>query len=60
MMVGGRNNAQNLFQLVNAVRRHDARVLIEIVGQPAEHTGQKGAQSRMVSDKGNHDGEAAG
>ena len=42
MVVGVRDEAQNLFKLVDAVGSHNPRILIEIVRQPAKHTEQKG------------------
>ena len=49
MMVGIGYGPQNLFQLVDAVRGHDPRKLIEIIGKPTGHTGKKGAQGRMIA-----------
>ncbi len=48
MVVGVGNESQHLFKLVDAVGRHDARILVEIIGQPAQHTAEKGAECRMV------------
>lgn len=49
MVVGVGNESQHLFKLIDAVGRHDARILVEIIGQPAQHTAEKGAECRMVS-----------
>ena len=38
VVVGVRDEAQNLFKLVDAVGSHNPRILIEIIGEPAKHT----------------------
>lgn len=40
--------AKNLGKLVDAVRRHDARILIEKVGQPTEQTDEKRTQGGVI------------
>ena len=54
------NHAQNLFQLIDAVGSHNARILIEVVGEPAEQAAQEGAQRRMAADKIRKRGKAGG
>lgn len=51
VVVGPWNHAQNLFKLVDAVGSHNARILVEIVGQPAEQAAQKCAKRRVAADK---------
>ena len=51
VMVRPGNDAEDLFQLVNAVGSHNARILIEIVGEPAEQAAQESAQGSMAADK---------
>lgn len=48
MVVGVGDESQHLFKLVDAVGRHDARILVEIIGQPAQQTAEKGTERRMV------------
>lgn len=44
MVIGIRNESQNLLKLIDAVRGHNARVLVEIIRKPAEHAEQKSAE----------------
>ena len=48
VVVGVGDDSQHLFKLVDAVRSHDARVLIQIVGQPAKQAEQKGAEHCVI------------
>ena len=60
VVVGPGNYAQNLFQLIDAVGSHNARILIEVVGEPAEQAAQEGAERRMAADKIRKRGKAGG
>ena len=60
VMVGPGDHAKNLFQLIDAVGSHNARILIEVVGEPAEQAAQEGAQRRMAADKIRKRGKAGG
>ncbi len=37
------NKSQHLLKLVDTVRRHDSRILVEKIGEPAEHTQKESA-----------------
>ncbi len=60
MMIGPGNHAQNLFQLVDAVGGHNPRILIEIVGKPAEQAAQKSAERRVAADEIRKRGKTGG
>ena len=47
MMITVRNYPKNLFKLVDAVRRHNPRILIQKIRQPAQNTEQKTVQGKM-------------
>lgn len=49
MMVGVGNEAQHLLKLIDAVGRHDARILVEIIRQPAKYADKEGTECRVVS-----------
>lgn len=49
MMVAVGGNAQNLGELVDAVRGHDAGILVEKVRQPAKQADDKCAQRCVIS-----------
>lgn len=51
MVIAVTDKSQHLLQLINAVRRHDPRILIEKIRKPADQASQKTIQ-RKVSDPG--------
>ena len=52
MMIAVRDNAQHLLKLIDAVRGHDARILIEKIRKPESEAKQKCAEGRMPYIKG--------
>ena len=52
MVIAVGNHMEHLLQLIDAVRCHDARILIQKVGQPAQYTEKKGTECRMLLIKG--------
>ena len=48
MMVTVCRKIQNLFELVDAVRRHDARIFIQKIGEPAEQAAEKAEKRKML------------
>ena len=48
MVVVVGDHTQNLLKLIDAVRRHNAGVLIEIVGKPAQQAEQERAERRVI------------
>ena len=60
VVVGVGGEPQHLFKLVDAVRSHDPRVLIQVVGKPAKQAEQKRAERRMIFIKTEDSGETGG
>ncbi len=60
MVVAVGDEAQNLFKLIEAVGSHDARILVEIIRQPANQTQQKGTQTGVLMIKTGKAGLGAG
>ena len=48
MMVIERHDAERLLELIDAVGRHNTRILIEKVWQPAQQTSEKTVKSQVL------------